>query len=88
MSDYDPSVLPHGFYWDGAIAAPDGFNGHAFIANVARDQDGKCWCFSVHGRFRISKSFLEEHRISFSPLHGVPIHLDPASQHSRKIRQR
>ena len=75
--DYNSKVLPDGFGWVGAVAGPDGYNGHAYIANVAKDGDGMFWCFGENGRFRICPRTFESRKISDRFLPALPLSLSP-----------
>lgn len=75
--DYNSKVLPDGFEWVGAVAGPDGYTGHAYVANVAKDDKGYLWCFAECGRFRIATRSFEERKISDKFLPALPLSLSP-----------
>lgn len=74
---YESHTLPEGWTWEGAIAGPNGYNGHAYVANVACDPQGSLWVFCLLGRFRINRDHFARKRISDYPLNGLPLNLDP-----------
>jgi hypothetical protein len=74
---YSPHILPDDCEWVGAIANADGFNGHAYVANVVRCPQNTLWVFTVHGRFRINEDFFSRKKISDSAVIGAPYHLNP-----------
>lgn len=76
---YDSSKLPHNWSWEGAIAGLDGFNGHAHVANVARDSHGQLWVFTQAGRYRIHREEFERKLISKKPLRSLPLQLEPSN---------
>jgi hypothetical protein len=80
MKFQQPSLnkLPEGAKWVGAIAFPDGYVGHAHVANVYRRQDDQLIVCSLHGRYRIHDNFLRERLISGRPLANAPVRLNPA----------
>lgn len=75
---YSPNRLPADWRWEGAVAGPDGYNGRAYVANVAVDTVGQLWVFTKHGRYRIHRSEFERRLISTEHLQGLPLHLDPS----------
>lgn len=79
MTEYHPHILPDGWEWIGAIAAPDGYNGLAHVANVARCTEGFLWEFTKPGRYRIHEDRFNRRRISDSPLAGAPFQFHPVN---------
>ena len=75
--DYDAKKLPNGFRWVGAVAAPNGYNGHAFLANVAADEKGQLRCFTRAGRFRVTRWWFDKRQVSDQPLVQAPMEFDP-----------
>jgi hypothetical protein len=80
MKFQQPSLnkLPEDAEWVGAIAFPDGYAGHAHVANVYRRQDDQLVVCSLHGRYRIQDYFFDERRISSKPLANAPVRFNPA----------
>lgn len=76
---YDPKKLPDGFRWVGAVAGPDGYNGHAMLANVAMDSNKELWCFAAAGRYRVSNWWFNKRQISDHPLIQAPLKFDPVT---------
>lgn len=75
---YEPNTLPHpDWRWEGAVAGPDGFNGRAYIANVAQDPQGQLWVFTRAGRYRIHREDFARKTISSMRLEGLPLTLLP-----------
>lgn len=77
-AEYDAWTLPTDWSWHGAVAGPDGFNGRAYVANVAQDPQGQLWVFTWSGRYRIHREEFARRIISGFPLEGLPLQLDPA----------
>lgn len=78
---YEPGTLPHpDWSWEGAIAGPDGFNGYAYVANVAQDPQGQLWVFTKAGRYRIHREEFARKLISSEHLAGLPLQLQPSGQ--------
>lgn len=77
---YNCKILPDGFKWVGAVAGPDGYRGHAYIANVAKDGDGCLWVFVNTGRFPIDVESFERRKISDVFLPALPILLSPCDK--------
>lgn len=78
---YDSSKLPDaGWSWEGAMAGPDGFNGRAYVANVAQDPQGQLWVFTKAGRYRIHREEFARKLISSEHLTGLPLQLEPSGQ--------
>jgi hypothetical protein len=76
---YEPNTLPHpDWRWEGAMAGPDGFNGRAYIANVAQDPRGQLWVFTRAGRYRVHREEFARKTISSMFLQGLPLTLLPA----------
>lgn len=76
---YEPNTLPHpDWRWEGAMAGPDGFNGRAYVANVAQDPQGQLWVFTRAGRYRIHREEFARKTISCMFLQGLPLTLLPA----------
>ena len=81
LMPYEPNTLPHpDWSWEGAIAGPDGFNGRAYIANVAKDPQGQLWVFTNVGRFRVHREEFQRKLISSLHLAGLPLRLEPSDQ--------
>jgi hypothetical protein len=80
MKFQQPSLnnLPEGAEWVGAIAFPDGYAGHAHVANVYRRQDDQLVVCSLAGRYRIMKWFFDKRQISDKPLANAPVQFNPA----------
>jgi hypothetical protein len=76
---YEPNTLPHpDWHWEGAMAGADGFNGGAYVANVAQDPQGQLWVFTRAGRYRVHREQFASKMISAMKLEGLPLTLDPA----------
>jgi hypothetical protein len=84
-SGYSPHSLPdEGWEWEGAIAGANGYNGHAFVANVASDPALQLWVFSRTGRYRIDPEEFARKKISDRSLAGLPVELDPLEPATRE----
>lgn len=78
---YDSSKLPDaGWSWEGAMAGPDGFNGRAYVANVAQDPQGQLWVFTKAGRYKVHREEFARKLISSEHLAGLPLQLQPSEQ--------
>lgn len=75
---YNAKILPPGFTWVCAIAGPDGYNGHAYVANVTKDPNGQHWGMGKHGRWPIDAEQVKRRMISEKPLKQAPFTFDPA----------
>lgn len=84
MTDYNSKVLPEGWEWEAAICAPNGYNGHVHMANVASDESCRLWVFAKSGRHRVDRRYLEKYKIADHPLAGLPLELDPLKVKPRK----
>ena len=81
LMPYEPNTLPHpDWSWEGAIAGRDGFNGRAYIANVAKDPQGQLWVFTSAGRFRVHREEFQRKLISSLHRAGLPLRLEPSDQ--------
>lgn len=80
LSEYRPDLLPPKWHWEGAVAGADGFNGRAYVANVAMDPQGRLWVFTQVGRFRIHREEFARKLISSEHLAGLPLQLQPSGQ--------
>lgn len=74
---YCPHVLPDDCVWIGAIASPDGYNGHAYMANVCKDPNGIFWVFATSGKFRIHLEEFHRKKVSDKALIGAPYNFRP-----------
>lgn len=78
--DYDSSSLPDtDWSWEGAMAGADGYNGRAYVANVAQDPQGQLWVFTKAGRYRVHREEFARKLISSEHLAGLPLQLEPSS---------
>jgi len=84
MTDYNSQVLPEGWEWECAICAPNGYNGHFHMANVASDKSCQLWAFTRSGRYRVARWYLEKRKIADHPLAGLPLELDPLKVKPRR----
>lgn len=75
--EYSPHVLPDGWQWLGAVAGPDGYNGHAYLANVAVDPHNKKWVLGQCGRFSIDTEYFDKRKVSDFPISGAPYNFSP-----------
>lgn len=78
--EYHPHILPDDWVFCGAVAAPDGYNGHVYLANVARDPEDFLWVFVKSGRFRMQEDEFARKKVSDCPLIGAPYTFNPIRQ--------
>ena len=80
VMEYHHHVLPDDWVFRGAIASPEGYNGHVYLANVAQDPSGLLWVFARSGRFTVQEEEFNRKKVSDYPLIGAPYTFNPIRQ--------